>query len=181
MFCTPEGFLTLTSALIVKNAQATIDSYKKALGAKELGAIKLLVYAMIITLAPFFAGSASAQTALAKPTLWGIYGTHDVHACPINNRETAKKVSAVGARDLRPLMEKYGVTSIVSQYHSSLEHTFLWAVETKEPHNLEEFSIELGIARFNKLTFVPLRTFEEVVPYIRRLHGLDKPKNPSKN
>ena len=163
---------------IIKNAQAIPDSCKKALGAKVLGTMKRLVYAMIITSVSLFAGSASAESALAKPTLWGIYGTHDVHACPVNNRETAKKVSAVGARDLRPLMEKYGVTSIVSRYHSSLEHTFLWAVETREPHNLEEFSIELGIARFNKLTFVPLRTFEEVVPYIRNLHGLDKPKNP---
>lgn len=178
-----EGFSTLTSALRVKNVQATLDSYKKALGDKNLGTMPLLVYAMIFTLVPFFAGSASAQSALAKPTLWGIYGTHDVHACPINNRETAKKVSAVGARDLRPLMEKYGITSIVNQYHSALEHTFLWAVETREPHNLEEFSIELGIARFNSLKFVPLRTFKEVVPYIRSLHGLEdlKPENPQKN
>ena len=71
------------------------------------------------------------------------------------------------------LMEKYGVTSILDPYHSGLEHTFLWVVETREPHKLEEFAIELGIARFNFLKFVPLRTFEEgVVPYIRELHGL---------
>ncbi len=116
-----EKFSTLTSALIVKNAQANVFSYKKAQGTKELGTMKLLVYAMIITLVPFFAGSAGAQSALVKPTLWGIYGTHDVHACPVNNRDTAKKVSAVGARDLRPLMEKYGVTAILDRYHSGLE------------------------------------------------------------
>ena len=124
--------------------------------AKGLGTMKLLVIAMMIT--SFFVATASAQSSLAKPTLWGIYGTHDVHACPINNLETAKRVVAVGAKDLRPLMEKYGV---------------LWVVETREPHKLEEFAIELGIARFNFLKFVPLRTFEEgVVPYIRELHGL---------
>ena len=79
----------------------------------------------------------------------------------------------MGAKDLRPLMEKYGVTSILDRYHSGLEHTFLWVVETREPHKLEEFAIELGIARFNFLKLVPLRTFEEgVVPYIRELHGL---------
>ncbi len=33
----PEGVSALTSALIVKDAQATIDSYEKALGAEVLG------------------------------------------------------------------------------------------------------------------------------------------------
>jgi len=136
--------------------------------------LKHFIYASIFALVPFFAGSASAQSALEKPTLWGIYGAHDKHDCPVNNRETAKEVIAVSMKDLRPLMEKYGVTTIVDQYHSGLEHTFLWAVETREPHKLEEFSIELGIARWNDLKFVPLRTFKEgVVPDVRALHGLE--------
>ena len=130
--------------------------------------VKHLVYASIIALAPFFAGSASAE-----PTLWGIYGVHDKHDCPVNNRETAQEVIALNAKDLGPLMKKYGVTRILDRYHSGLEHTFLWAVETNEPHKLEEFSIELGIARWNVLKFVPLRTFEKgVVPAVRALHGL---------
>lgn len=109
-----------------------------------------------------------------EPTLWGIYGVHDKHDCPVNNRETAKEVIAASETDLRPLMEKYGVTEIVDQYHSGLEHTFLWAVKTTQPHQLEEFSIELGIARWNNLRFVPLRTFREgVVPAVRVLHGLE--------
>ena len=143
--------------------------------------IKHLIYASIIALVPFFAGGASAESTSAEPTLWGIYGAHDKHDCPVNNRETAKEVIAVSMKDLRPLMEKYGVTAIVDQYHSGLEHTFLWAVETKEPHKLEEFSIELGIARWNDLKFVPLRTFKEgVVPDVRALHGLEnwKPGDP---
>ncbi len=117
--------------------------------------VKELVYLSIIASVPFFAGSALAQSASAEPTLWGIYGAHDKHDCPVNNRETAKEVIAVNAMGLRPLMEKYGVTRILDQYHSGLEHTFLWAVETKEPHQLEEFSIELGIASWNDLKFVP--------------------------
>ena len=130
---------------------------------------KHLICASIVASAPFFAESASAE-----PTLWGIYGAHDKHDCPVNDRETAKEVIAASQMDLGPLMEKYGVTSILDQYHSGLEHTFLWAVETNEPHKLEEFSIELGIARWNNLKFVPLRTFEEgVVPVVRALHGLE--------
>jgi len=39
---------------------------------------------------------------------------------------------------------------------------------------LKEFSIELGIARWNKLKFVPLRTFKEgVLPDIKAIHGLE--------
>ena len=129
--------------------------------------MKHLVFASIIASVPFVAGSASAE-----PTLWGIYGAHDKHDCPVNNRETAKEVIAISQMDLGPLMAKYGITAVVDQYHSGLEHTFVWVVETNEPHKLEEFSIELGVARWNDLKFVPERTFEEVVTDVRALHGL---------
>ena len=126
---------------------------------------------LIVVLVPLLAETASAQA-----TLWGIYGAHSKHDCPVNNRETAKEIVAASAKDLSPLMAKYGVTAVLDRYHSGLEHTFLWAIETNRPHDLEEFSIELGIARWNNLKFVPLRTFEEgVVPAVRALHGLDEP------
>ncbi len=137
--------------------------------------MKHFIYAAIIVSVPIFAGSPSAQTASAEPTLWGIYGAHNRHDCPVNNRETAIEVVALSEMDLRPLMEKYGVTGFVDQYHSGLEHTLVWAVETTRPHDLEEFSIELGIARWNDLKFVPLRTFEDVVRDVRALHGLGTP------
>ena len=130
--------------------------------------MKHLIYASIIASVPFFAGSAKAE-----PTLWGIYGAHNRHDCPVNNRETAKQVIAISLMDLGPLMKKYGVTAIVDQYHSGLEHTFLWVVETTEPHKLEEFSIELGVARWNDLKFVPERTFKDVIKDVRALHGLE--------
>ncbi len=135
--------------------------------------VKHLVYASIIASVPFFAGSALAEGDSAEPTLWGIYGAHNRHDCPVNNKETAKQVIALSESDLQPLMEKYGVTAIVDQYHSGLEHTFLWVVETTEPHNLEEFTIELGVARWNDLRFVPERTFADVISDVRALHGLE--------
>ncbi len=135
--------------------------------------MKHFIYASMIASMPFFAGSASAQDASAAPTLWGIYGAHDKHDCPVNNIETAKYVITVSRTDLGPLMEKYGVTAIVDQYHSGLEHTFVWVVETTQPHNLEEFSIELGIASWNDLKFVPERTFADVVRDVTALHGLE--------
>ena len=135
--------------------------------------VKHLVIASIIATVPFLAGSTSADSASAEPTLWGIYGAHNRHDCPVNNRETAKEVIALSQKDLGPLMEKYGVTAVVDQYHSGLEHTFLWVVETTEPHNLEEFSIELGVARWNDLKFVPERTFADVITDVRAIHGLE--------
>jgi len=135
--------------------------------------MKNLVYVSIIASVSLFAGSVWAESDSVAPTLWGIYGAHNLHDCPVNNRETAKEVIAVSQMDLGPLMEKYGVTAIVDQYHSGLEHTFLWVVETRAPHQLEEFSIELGVARWNDLKFVPERTFGDVVRDVRALHGLE--------
>ncbi len=142
--------------------------------------MKHFIYASMIASMPFFAGSVSAQSVSAEPTLWGIYGAHDKHDCPVNNIETAKYVITVSMTDLAPLMEKYGVTAIVDQYHSGLEHTFVWVVETTQPHDLEEFSIELGIASWNDLKFVPERTFADVVRDVTALHGLEdwEPGNP---
>ena len=128
----------------------------------------------------FFSGVASAQS-VVQPTLWGIYGAHNRHDCPVNNRQTAMEVITISRSDLGPLMEKYGVTAVVDQYHSGLEHTFLWVVETTEPHKLEEFSIELGVARWNDLKFVPERTFADVITDVRAIHGLEDWEPPIGN
>ena len=135
--------------------------------------VRHLVCASIVASVTFFAGSALAEGDSAEPTLWGIYGSHNRHDCPVNNKETAKEVIAISESNLQPLMEKYGVTAIVDQYHSGLEHTFLWVVKTTAPHNLEEFCIELGVARWNDLKFVPERTFADVITDVRALHGLE--------
>ncbi len=135
--------------------------------------IKHLICISIIASLPFVAGSASAQNASAEPTLWGIYGAHNRHDCPVNNRETAKEVIAISMMDLQPLMDKHGITEIVDMYHSGLEHTLVWVVQTTRPHDLEEFTIELGVARWNDLKFVPERTFADVVRDVTALHGLE--------
>ncbi len=142
--------------------------------------MKQLIYASIIASMPYIAGSASAQSASAEPTLWGIYGAHNRHDCPVNNRETAKEVIAISMMDLQPLMEKHGITSIEDMYHSGLEHTLVWVVKTTRPHDLEEFTSELGVARWNDLKFVPERTFADVIRDVTALHGLEdwKPGDP---
>ena len=133
--------------------------------------IKHVVYASTLVAMSTIASTTSAQS--VEPTLWGIYGAHDKHDCPVNNRQTAIEMIELSQTDLAPIMEKYGVTAITDQYHSGLEHTFLWVVETTAPHQLEEFSIELGVARWNDLKFVPERTFGDVITDIRAIHGLE--------
>ena len=139
---------------------------------------QLFVYASIIAAVLLFTGSALAQSASdesasVKPTLWGLYGEHSKHDCPVNNRETAKEVIEISMTDLEPLMKKYGITSIEDMYHSGLEHTLLWVVKTTRPHDLEEFTIELGVARWNNFKFVPERTFADVIRDVTALHGLE--------
>ena len=131
--------------------------------------IKHYIYASIIASVPFLTANVQAESS----SLWGIYGAHSKHDCPVNNRETAKEVIAISKTDLQPLMNKYGITAIVDQYHSGLEHTFIWVVDTSRPHDLEEFTIELGVARWNDLKFVPARTFADVITDVTALHGLE--------
>jgi len=130
--------------------------------------------ALLFVVMLFFSNNVLAQNNEEKATLWGIYGAHNLHDCPINNKDTAIKAIALSKADLQPIMDKYGVVKFVAKFHSGLEHTLLWAVETTRPHDLEEFTIELGLAKWNEFKFVPLRTFEEgVIPDIKAIHGLE--------
>ena len=106
-------------------------------------------------------------------SLYGIYGKHTVEACPANNRQTAERVVASAERDLTPVLAKYKIHKIVSQYHSAFEHTLLWVVDAEDAHLVQEFVFEIGLASFNELKIVPLITFREgVLPLVKKAHGL---------
>ena len=105
--------------------------------------------------------------------LYGIYGSHTVEACPVNNRESAKKLISFAESDLTPLLTKYRISKILGQYHSAFEHTFIWIVDAEDPHLIEEFALEGGAASFNKLKIVPLKSLKEhVVPLVKKVHGM---------
>ena len=105
--------------------------------------------------------------------LYGVYGSHTVEACPVNNLAIAKKLIAFAESDLSPLLSKYRINNVLGQYHSAFEHTFLWILEADDPHLIEGFTLEAGLASFNKLTIVPLKTFgTEIIPLIKKVHGL---------
>ncbi len=105
--------------------------------------------------------------------LYGVYGSHTVEACPVNNLENAKRLISFAESDLTPILSKYRIHNVLGQYHSAFEHTFLWIVNADDPHLIEELTLEAGLASFNKLTIVPLNSLKEgVIPRVKKAHGL---------
>ena len=105
--------------------------------------------------------------------LFGIYGKHATEACPWNNIETAKRLLKLAESDFDSQAREYKINEIVGQYHSALEHTFLWIFEAEDPHLIQEFCVATGIATINELKIVPLITFREgVIPGLKKIHSL---------
>ncbi len=76
----------------------------------------------------------------------------------MNNLEKAKKIVLFAEADPTPLLNKYKIHNVLGQYHSAFEHTFLWIIDADDPHLVEEFALETGVASFNNLKIVPLKT-----------------------
>ena len=104
--------------------------------------------------------------------LFGIYGSHTPETCPIYVRKYARVFVDIAALDAEELAETYGIRRIEVQYHSALEHTFLWVVDADDPHTIERFAIETGLASFNTLEIVPVHTFAETVERLKDAHQL---------
>ena len=105
--------------------------------------------------------------------LYGIYGKHTTEACPWNNIDTARRLHALAQSDLQSTAQTFNIGAILGQYHSALEHTFLWVVEADDPHGVQEFCVATGLATINELKIVPLITFQEgVIPGLRKIHAL---------
>jgi hypothetical protein len=97
--------------------------------------------------------------------LFGIYGSHTVEACPLNDADTAKIVIQMAEKSANQtdIKRRYGINKIIGRYHSALEHTFTWIVDADNAQQLQTFLIDIGAARFNTSKIVPLITFEEIV------------------
>lgn len=105
--------------------------------------------------------------------LYGIYGKHTTEACPWNNLETAKRLKALAESGLESALQAHDIRAILGQYHSALEHTFLWVVEANDPHGIQAFCVTTGLAAINELKIVPLITFQEgVISGLKKIHAL---------
>ena len=99
-------------------------------------------------------------------TMYGIYGEHTQEACPLYN-EQSRRGLLTDVPNLEKTAQKHGVR-ILQQYHSALEHTFLWAVEAENAQSIEEF-MEKTAGRFNTVRIVPLITFQEVIERCKKV------------
>jgi hypothetical protein len=104
--------------------------------------------------------------------LYGIYGNHTTESCPLNNGQSREIVLKMAASDkgLNEIASKNKIR-ILEQYHSALEHKFLWTVESENAHLVERFMIESGWATFNAVKIVPLGTYHDLVRTCRKLEN----------
>ena len=99
--------------------------------------------------------------------LYGIYGSHTTEACPLNNAETRKLVLEHGPKIVEEA-SKINI-KIINQYHSGLEHTFLWVVEANDAHLVQSFFTTSYLSKINALKIVPLITYSDVIEHCKKL------------
>jgi hypothetical protein len=103
--------------------------------------------------------------------MYGIYGEHTQQARPLYNEQNRRWLLAnlANQETQEKIAQKHGVR-ILQQYHSALEHTFLWAVEAENAQSIEEF-MAITAGRFNTVRIVPLITFQEVIDRCRKVEN----------
>ena len=99
--------------------------------------------------------------------LFGIYGSHTTEACPLFNRQNRRLLLETAA-NFDATADDFGV-KVVAAYHSGLEHTFVWIVESDDPHAIETLMVQTRVAQWNSAKIVPLKTLENVVETCRTL------------
>ncbi|HZD83291.1 MAG TPA: DUF3303 family protein [Nitrososphaeraceae archaeon] len=93
--------------------------------------------------------------------LYGIYGNHSAESCPLYNTENRDLIIKMNEQ-LKEIANKNNI-KILQQYHSALEHTFIWVVDAKEAHSVQNFMIDSGWAKFNAVKIVPLGSYEHLI------------------
>ena len=106
--------------------------------------------------------------------LYGIYGSHTTESCPLNNAQSRKIVLKTTVdKGLDDIALKYQIR-ILEQYHSALEHNFIWTVESENAHQVERFMIESEWSAFYAIKIVPLGTYQNLVQTCKRLEDSSK-------
>ena len=102
--------------------------------------------------------------------LFGIDGIHTTEACPLNNSDSAKIILKAENFNLDEISQKYKINKILGQYHSALEHTFLWILDADDPHLIQQFCIESGLASFNAVKIIPLITTQQAIETVKKVN-----------
>jgi len=98
--------------------------------------------------------------------LYGIYGQHTQEACPLYN-EASRRSLLKAAPKLERLAQRYS-TRFLAQYHSGLEHTFLWIAEADNAQLIEQL-MTVTAGRFNTIKIVTLITFQTVIETCKKI------------
>jgi hypothetical protein len=103
-----------------------------------------------------------------KPStgLYGICREHTQQTCPLYNKES-REYLLNRTPDMEKNAQKYGV-KVLHQFHSGLEHTFLWVVEADNAHSIEDLMARTA-GRFNTIKIVPLVTFQGVIERCKQI------------
>ena len=72
------------------------------------------------------------------------------------------------AEQLDKVLAKNNV-KMLQQYHSGLEHTFIWIVDAQEAHSVQNLMIDSGWIKFNALNIVPLTAYQNVIEILKNL------------
>jgi hypothetical protein len=88
-------------------------------------------------------------------TIWNIRNT-------FTRKLSAKQHGNQKTRQLDKILTK-NKAKMLQQYHSGLEHTFIWIVDAQEAHSVQNLMMESGWIKFNTLKIVPLVTYENVL------------------
>jgi hypothetical protein len=90
--------------------------------------------------------------------------THNKHA---HYTTESREYLLSRAPDIEKNAQKYGV-KILHQFHSGLEHTFLWVVDADNAHLIQDLMARTA-GRFNTIKIVPLVTFQGVIERCKQI------------
>jgi hypothetical protein len=99
--------------------------------------------------------------------LYGVSGSHSTQECPLNNSKNRKLVIEISKK--LPELARKNHVELKEQFHSALEHSFLWIFDAQNGHVVQGFMIESGWAKFNKMKIFPIGTFNNVVEELKKL------------
>lgn len=92
--------------------------------------------------------------------LYGIFASRTKERSLLNNYtnrilviEVSKRLSEVAKNNVE----------VREQFHSALDHNFLWIIDAENAHEVQRFMRESGITKFNAMRIFPVGTFQSVV------------------
>jgi hypothetical protein len=99
--------------------------------------------------------------------LYGVFGSHSPEACPRNNPANRKLVIQISEKLTELAQENH--VELKEQFHSALEHNFIWIVDAENGHIVQKFMVELEWAKFHTMRIFPIGTFKMLVEELREL------------